>query len=169
MQFNNNIKVRIRGKYATAVTKAILDLGFSVVQASDVIMSRFNLGVDNSAPNVTIKDSGRVPGGLVFMGDCDAVNEVLSGFLRVIEYRALVWRSVVPLHRVVMGVIKGETGNGYVVDMGGTDAELRGFPGYYRVGDAIPVYVMRTRVLPKDIIMVMPGVRVDTLCQYLPR
>lgn len=162
MRFNNNVRVRVRGKYATAVTKAVLDLGFSIVQASDVIMSRFNLGADNSAPNVTIKDSGRVPGGLVFMGDCDAVSEVLNGFLRVIEYRALVWRSVVPLHRVVMGIIKGETNNGYVVDIGGVDAELRGFSGYYRAGDVVPVFVVRTRVFPNDQVIVMPGVRVDT-------
>lgn len=156
------VKVRVRGKYATALTKTALDLGFDIVQASDVIIDRFNLDVDNSAPNVTIKDSERVPGGLVFMGDCDAVDEALNGFLRVVEYGALVWRSVVPLHRVVIGVIKDSLNNGYIVDIGGAYAELRGFPGYYRVGDAIPVYVMRTRVLPKDIIMVMPGVRVDT-------
>ncbi|WP_243677882.1 hypothetical protein [Vulcanisaeta distributa] len=42
----------------------MLDLGYTIVQASDVIISRFGINVDNSAPDVTIKDSERVPGGV---------------------------------------------------------------------------------------------------------
>lgn len=58
----NSYRVRIRGKYATAISKLVLDLGYTIVQASDVIISRFGINVDNSAPDVTIKDSERFLG-----------------------------------------------------------------------------------------------------------
>ncbi|WP_243679986.1 hypothetical protein [Vulcanisaeta souniana] len=125
-------RVRIRGgKYATAISKLALDLGYTIVQASDVIISRFNINVNNSAPDVTIKDSERVPGALTVMGKCSAVNDVVDNLLRVVEKEALVWRSVVPLHRVVMGIVSVVDGN-YLVDVGGgIRALLRSPSGAY--------------------------------------
>lgn len=159
---SRNYRVRIRGKYATAISKLVLDLGYTIVQASDVIVSRFNIDVNNSAPDVTIKDSERVPGALTVMGRCGAVNGFVSELLRVVEGEALVWRSVVPLHRVVMGVV-GIEGDNYFVDIGnGVRAVLRAVGSAYAYGDVIPVTISRTRVYPSDELVATPGVRVDT-------
>ncbi len=155
-------KVRIRGKYATAISKLALDLGHTIVQASDVITSRFNIDINNSAPDITVKDSGRVPGALTVMGRCDAVNAFVNDLLRVIDDEAFVWRSLVPLHRVVMGVVSVE-GNNYLVDVGnGVRAVLRTVGNAYADGDVIPVIISRTRVYPSDELVVVPGIRVDT-------
>ncbi|WP_054856616.1 DUF402 domain-containing protein [Vulcanisaeta sp. JCM 16159] len=155
-------RIRIRGKYATAISKLVLDLGYTIVQASDVIISRFGINVDNSAPDVTIKDSERVPGALTIMGKCGVVNDVVNNLLRVTEEEALVWRSVVPLHRVVMGVVNVVDGN-YFVDVGnGVRAVLKAPGGAYNDGDVIPVVISRTRVYPGDELVAVPGVRVDT-------
>ncbi|MGC9152158.1 MAG: DUF402 domain-containing protein [Vulcanisaeta sp.] len=158
----DNYRVRIRGKYATAVSKLVLDLGYTIVQASDVIINRFNIVVNNSAPDVTIKDSERVPGALTIMGKCGAVNDVVNNLLRVVEDEALIWRSIVPLHRVVVGVISVSNGN-YLVDIGGGyKAVLKAPSGAYNNGDVIPVIISRTRVYPNDELIAIPGVRVDT-------
>lgn len=164
MGYVSNYRVRIRGgKYATAISKLVLDLGYTIVQASDVIISRFGINVDNSAPDVTIKDSGRVPGALTVMGKCGVVNDVVNNLLRVVEEEALVWRSVVPLHRVVMGVVNVVNSN-YFVDVGnGVRAVLKALGGAYNEGDVIPpVIISRTRVYPSDELVAVPGVRVDT-------
>ncbi len=163
MDHISGYRVRIRGgKYATAISKLALDLGYTIVQASDVIISRFNINVDNSAPDVTIKDSERVPGALTVMGRCGVVNDVVNNLLRVVEEEALIWRSVVPLHRVVMGIVNIINGD-YFVDVGnGVKAILRAPGGVYSDGDVIPVVISRTRVYPSDELVAMPGVRVDT-------
>ncbi|WP_243671022.1 hypothetical protein [Vulcanisaeta sp. JCM 16161] len=151
-------RVRIRGKYATAISKLALDLGYTIVQASDVIINRFNINVNNSAPDVTIKDSERVPGALTIMGKCGAVNDVVTNLLRVVEEEALVWRSVVPLHRVVMGIVNVVDSN-YFVDVGnGVKAILKAPGGAYNDGDVIPVVISRTRVYPGDELVAVPGV-----------
>ena len=159
---SRNYRVRIRGKYATAISKLALDLGYTIVQASDVIISRFNIDVNNSAPDVTVKDSEKVPGALTVMGKCSAVNDFVNELLRVVEGEALVWRSVVPLHRVVMGVVSVEGGN-YFVDVGnGVRAVLKTVGNVYANGDVIPVTISRTSVYPSDELVATPGVRVDT-------
>jgi len=155
-------RVRIRGKYATAISKLALDLGYTIAQASDVIISRFSINVDNSAPDVTIKDSERIPGALTVMGKCGVVNDVVNNLLRVVENEALTWKSVVPLHRVIIGIVNVSNGN-YLVDIGnGIKAVLRAPGNAYNDGDVIPIIISKTRVYPSDELVAMPGIRVDT-------
>nr|KJR72320.1 MAG: RNA-binding protein [Vulcanisaeta sp. AZ3] len=156
------MNIRIRGKYATALTKIALDLGFNITQPSEPIINRFNLKTNNKAPQITIKDSNKVPGGFVLIGKCDAIDKALNGILKTIENNALVWKSAIPLHRVIIGTIKEAKGENYLVDVGGIEAELRGLPGSYIAGDAILIHVVRTRVFSNDKIVIMPGVRIDT-------
>lgn len=74
----------------------------------------------------------------------------------------MIWRSVVPLHRVVMGVVN-VINSDYFVDVGnGVKAILRAPGGVYSDGDVIPVVISRTRVYPSDELVAIPGVRVDT-------
>lgn len=49
-------KAKIRGIYATALTRLLLDNGFKIVQPSPVIRERFNLPEDNCQPDLEIND-----------------------------------------------------------------------------------------------------------------
>ncbi|WP_243677881.1 hypothetical protein [Vulcanisaeta distributa] len=92
------------------------------------------------------------------MGKCGVVNDVVNNLLRVVEEEALVWRSVVPLHRVVIGVVNVVNSN-YFVDVGnGVRAVLKAIGGAYNDGDVIPVIISRTRVYPSDELVAVPGV-----------
>ncbi|WP_069806379.1 DUF402 domain-containing protein [Vulcanisaeta thermophila] len=155
-------KVRIRGRYATAITKLILDLGHTVVQPSDVIVSRFGIPINNSAPDVTIKDSEAIPGGLVLIGKCNAVDALVNGLMRAVGPEVFTWRSKTPLHRVYLGIIS-EVGEGtYKVHLGDSVGVLRHLQGGYAVGDVVPVYVAKTALFPGDEVVLAQGVRVDT-------
>ena len=50
------LKAKIRGIYATALTRLLLDNGFKIVQPSLVIRKRFNLPEDNCQPDLEIND-----------------------------------------------------------------------------------------------------------------
>jgi len=50
------LKAKIRGIYATALTRLLLDNGFKIVQPSLVIRERFNLPEDNCQPDLEIND-----------------------------------------------------------------------------------------------------------------
>lgn len=158
---NTTLRVRIRGKYATAITKIALDLGYEVVQPSDVIVSRFGIPINNKASDVTVKDSEVIPGGLVLIGRCDAVNTLIGEIRRVVGPELFTWRSRIPLHRVYLGVIKEVSGDAYKVDLGEVVGLLKA-QGGYSIGDVLPVYVAKTVVFPGDELLLRPGIRVDT-------
>ena len=70
-------KVRIRGIYATALTKLVLDRGFIVVQPSQVIAGRFSLEPLEEEPDVVITDRADKHG-VVVSGLEKPVEEILS-------------------------------------------------------------------------------------------
>lgn len=65
-------KVKIRGIFATALSKLALDRGFSIVQPTEVVARRLGLLPDNSPPDFIVKDH-ESKSGIVVMGDCGAV------------------------------------------------------------------------------------------------
>ena len=71
------VKVRIRGIYATALTKLMLDRGFSVVQPSPIIAERFSLEPSEEEPDVIISDRADKHG-VVLSGPGEPMEQVLS-------------------------------------------------------------------------------------------
>jgi len=98
-------RARIRGVFATALTKLALEWGFKIVQPTPEIARRFGLEVDNSPPHVTVKDH-ESRSGVVMLGDCDAVDHFL-GRLRTYA-DPIVFRSSVGRHEVFVGRAVGE-------------------------------------------------------------
>jgi len=154
--------VRIRGIYATALSKLLLDKGFSIVQPSRVIAER--LWIENPCyepPDVTIKDSDNVKGGLVIIGRCDAVETIVKTFLEVSD-EIFIWRCRVPLHRVVRGVVKRVEENRVIVDLGGVEGVLPALSApLYKEGDVIPVTVVKTALRDGEEIILSNELRID--------
>lgn len=110
------IKVRIRGIYSTALSRHLLDEGFHLVQASDVTASRLGIEVVKEPPDVTVKDSDRVPGSLIVMGWCDAVSAIEDSLSRLGP--VVKARSIAPLHSVYIGKAV-QRGDEVLIDLGG--------------------------------------------------
>ncbi|MGC9136523.1 DUF402 domain-containing protein [Caldivirga sp.] len=127
-------KVRVRGVYATALTKIMLEDGYDIVQATDTILSRFNILHSTEPPDVTIKDDENVPGALFVIGKCSEVNRVLESILRRVGDVAFN-KPPVPLYSVIMGVV---TDSGHIEVAPGVVALLEG-SNYFRPGDKLPV------------------------------
>ena len=62
------VNVRVRGIYATAISKILYDKGFNICHASKKIKERFGLKETLTPPNVTVKDLEHRQGVLV-IGD----------------------------------------------------------------------------------------------------
>ncbi|ABW02208.1 DUF402 domain-containing protein [Caldivirga maquilingensis] len=127
-------KVRVRGIYATALTKIMLEDGYDIVQATDTILSRFNILHSTEPPDVTIKDDENIPGALFIIGKCSEVNKVLESILRRVGDVAYN-KPPVPLYSVIMGVVAD---NGHIEVAPGVLALLEG-SNYFRPGDKLPV------------------------------
>lgn len=128
------VKVRVRGIYATALTKIFLESGHEIVQATDTILSRFNILHSTESPDVTVSDNRDLPGGLFIIGKCSAVETIISDILRVVK-DAVVIRAPMPLYSVVMGIIVDK---GQVEVAPGLIASLEKGE-YFSPGDKIPV------------------------------
>jgi Ribonuclease G/E len=93
-------KIRVRGIYATALTKLALDWGFKIVQATPKVAARLGIEPDYSPPDLTVKDH-QSRSGVVLLGECPAVEEFLR---RLREYaEPVVFTSPVGRHEVFVG------------------------------------------------------------------
>ncbi|PSQ07790.1 RNA-binding protein [Halobacteriales archaeon QS_6_71_20] len=118
---DDGVRVRVRGIYATALTRSLLDAGHEVVQPSPPIRRRFDADLpaaDHDASVGTTDDRQ----GVGVAGDPDAVAAVrdhLSGVGR----DALAWDDPTPRGAVFDGIVRETVGGGAVVDLGESGAE----------------------------------------------
>ncbi len=107
-------RVRVRGVAATAITKILLDHGYRIVQASDIIRRRFNILLDTDPADVTVKDSDRdellVLG---FYGHADKVYDLIVDELKYV----FKWVSPIGLHSVHVGIVTDRKNNTCVVEL----------------------------------------------------
>ncbi|SEW11663.1 DUF402 domain-containing protein [Halobacterium jilantaiense] len=108
--------VRVRGIYATALTRAFREAGFDVVAASPPIRERFDAAFDAAEPDadVWMTDDRQ---GVGVAGPDDHVDE-LRGVLADLGRDAFVWTDPVPRGAVFDGVVDRTVGGGAILDLG---------------------------------------------------
>lgn len=130
-------KVRVRGIYATALSHLFLKHGYRIVQPSEVIAGRLNIGFDNSPPDVTVKDA-EDDSVLVIGKPSEAVSafELLSRSLKFVFRKT----SRVEVNSVYLGRVEKVEQGACIVDVGDFKGVLRDCRGLF-VNDKIIVGV----------------------------
>jgi hypothetical protein len=135
------MKVRVRGIYATALTRRLDQAGHDVVQASEPIRNRFDASFGNGPSDVSIATTeDRL--GVGVTGDPSAVEEVTAA-LDGVAIDALRWVDSAPRGSVFDGVVEETLGSGAMVDLGDRVGFLPfdAVDGYVDEGDRLRVQV----------------------------
>ncbi|MFW6320918.1 MAG: DUF402 domain-containing protein, partial [Halohasta sp.] len=137
-------RVRIRGIYATALTRLCLDADWSVVQASGPIERRFDAAFGSDAHDVAIgtTDDGQGVGIHGAPAAVDAAADLVAG----VGVDAFSWRDPAPAGAVFDGRVTDTTRGGAIVDLGETEGYLpfRSVDGRLDSGDTVRVQVRET-------------------------
>ncbi|WP_049986379.1 DUF402 domain-containing protein [Halobellus rufus] len=123
--------IRVRGIYTTAVTRALLDAGFEVVQASEPIRERFDADFGDGAHEATVATTEDRQG-VGISGDPAAV-EAVDAELGEIARDTFGWADSTPSGAVFDATVRDTLGSGAVCDLG--DAE--GFLPYSETDDYV--------------------------------
>ncbi|WP_435075147.1 DUF402 domain-containing protein [Halorubrum sp. HHNYT27] len=137
--------VRVRGIYATALTRLLLNAGHAVVDASPPIRRRFEEGFENAPPDVRIETTDDRQGVGVH-GDPEVVAS-LRDRLAGVGRDALAWTDPTPPGTVLDGEVTETLGGGAVVRLrvgaagrdvdGGDPATAEGYLPYGSVDDRV--------------------------------
>ncbi len=151
------IRVRIRGIYATALTKIALDEGFQIVQPSRIIAERFKLPDLKLPADVTIKTNDRDPNEVLVIGYEGKADRVLSALQRHLKY-SFYWVSPLALHSTIKVLVIRRDENTCIVDAGGIEAEL--LATNCRENEQLVASVVRPGVKPYEKPRLVPGARI---------
>ncbi len=96
-------RVRIRGIYATALTKLFYDNGFEIIQPSEKISKRFNLKPEMKSPYVDIEDTEDKQGVKIESHPrlTNRVKEILFNNL----HDVIIFQSELQLHSIWKGIV----------------------------------------------------------------
>lgn len=107
-------KVRVRGITATAVSKILIDKGHDIVQASPIIRERFNIPLDTSPAEVTVKDAGQDE--LLVIGFPGPAEKILNDLIEALEY-PFIYRARLGLHSVHIGIVEKKNRDECIVSL----------------------------------------------------
>ena len=140
------MRIRVRGIYATALTRLLAERGEEVVQASEPIRDRFEDEFAVAPADCTIETASDRRG-VSLSGDEDAVTAGADP-LADLAHDAFVWRDPTPLGAVYEGRVRETRGGGAVVALGDDRAGYLPFDsadGYVSVDDRLRVQVVDPR------------------------
>ena len=158
MTLQDIVKARVRGIYATAITKILLDQGIMIVQATPIIRQRLNIPENNAAPDVTVKTTDDDPHTLLIIGFPKQVDTVSSILEEYVGYY-IKWESKIGLYSIVKGIIESRENNECNVKL---PYNLTGIlrPCENNPGDEVLVSVAKTRLKPGEPIKLVNNIRV---------
>ncbi|MDK6028018.1 DUF402 domain-containing protein [Ignisphaera sp. 4213-co] len=114
-------RYRVRGPYATALAKIIIDAGFELVDLSKNLALRLKMEEKSGvAPHATIKEGDEDPSTLIIVGYPDAVEALLYEIIARIPFTTFIYEELGPYTTISvkikgfdrMGRCIGETVNG---------------------------------------------------------
>lgn len=152
------VRVRIRGIYATALTKWALEQGFQVVQPSNIIADRFGLPQLELPADVTIKDSESDRSEILVVGYTWAVKRVLEKLSMFLPF-SFYWVSKLPLHSTVKAKVVGKIDGECYVEVKGVKSILVGGECPEK-GSMVVGGIVRPGVKPGELPRVSLGARV---------
>lgn len=138
--------VRVRGMYATAISKILLDAGFKLVEASEKIRERLGVGFNVSPCDVTVKDTNS-PDELLVVGFPREAKLVYETLLKKLTY-VFKWESSLDLHGVYLGRVTDKQGDVCTVDVGIAKGYLS--PCKEGIGSEVLVGVKKPPVKPGE-------------------
>ncbi|WP_129114497.1 DUF402 domain-containing protein [Halegenticoccus tardaugens] len=135
------MRVRVRGIYATALTRLFLDAGHEVVQASPSIRRRFDADLPAANHDVAVETT-RDRQGVGVEGRPDAV-ETATDLLGDVGIDAFVWTDSTPTGAVFDGRVTETFGGGAAVDLGEESGYIPydNADDYVETGDSVRVQV----------------------------
>jgi protein associated with RNAse G/E len=107
--------VRVRGIYATALTRLLSAADYEVVDASPPIRRRFDIAFENAPPDVEVATTADRQG-VGVSGDSDAVSE-LRERLTDVGIDTIAWADPTPPGAVLDGKVSETLGGGAIVDL----------------------------------------------------
>jgi hypothetical protein len=136
-----DFKVRVRGIYATALTKLLLDAGFDIVDPSLEVRKRLGLGDPiYDEPNACITHDRRDPSRILVEGDSEACKALMDVLRHKIPCIAIFESRFNP-YSVYLAIVVAGTDEGILVDLGGVYGLLVGASRTYSVGERVVAQV----------------------------
>lgn len=153
------IKVRVRGIYATAISKMLADEGYILVDVSDVIVRRLGIPPNKGLPaDVTVKTDNDDASKILVIGHYEHSEAVARTIVGMVP-ATISYTSPIGLYATLVARVKGAQEGKCFVETPYGLAELVEYREC-REGNLLPVSVIRVPMHPKDTIVVVPGARV---------
>ncbi|QLG63748.1 DUF402 domain-containing protein [Halorarum salinum] len=139
------MNARVRGIYATALTRLLLEADHEVVQASSPIRRRFDAELPTADHDVSLETTDDRQG-VGVGGEPDAV-EAATALLRDVGIDAFAWADATPRGAVFDGRVTETFGGGAVLDLGVGEGYLpfENAEGYVGEDDVFRVQVVESR------------------------
>ena len=156
-------RVRVRGLYATALAKILLETGAELVDLSRQLSERFSLPQRSAdPPHVTVKTSDEDTSTLVIVGNSDAVAFVFEELVSRIPFTLYRYTSLGPYTTIVARIL-GEEGGKCIVETPNGKAIL--VDSECVSGNLVVCHVVRAALQRNDVLVLRPGPAVlsDTL------
>lgn len=135
------IGVRVRGIYATALTRLLLDHKLPIADPTDVIKERFSGEISEEIiPVVTIKDREDKQA-VVIIGLHSLAERVLNVIKSEVKH-SVVKEASYELYSTYKVRIKGKSGRGYIVELPDGEGELLSFKNLNE-GEEVVAHVIR--------------------------
>ena len=150
------MRVRIRGIFATALTKIFLDRGYIITLPSDTIARRFGIEKILEPPDVTIKSDEIDPERIIAIGFPEAVEKVHRTLRPILKYSGFV-KSKIGVNALVVGEIYKE-GSRYVADLGDYKAIIRSREPIEEGKRVLRVKVPPTNISNRILVDLTPGI-----------
>ena len=153
------VRARVRGVYATALSKMLHDNGVELVDVSEVIAKRLGIDTKRGLPaDVTVKTDDSDPSQILILGFPDAVNKVLSIIEENVPY-IITYKPKLGLYSAFKAKVIGKEGNECIAETPIGKAPLVDI-NECRKGSEIPVSVIKIPLKPGEKLVVSGRVRV---------
>jgi hypothetical protein len=96
----------VRGIYATALTRFLLDKGYVIVQPTQPIVDRFGIQKNDSPADVVVKNDVKDRNKLIIVGKSGAFERIFTELSELLHYSPR-YRSELPQYSVVSVRIVG--------------------------------------------------------------